>query len=129
MEIIIDGSMDIDNSRILISPLYVEPPYTGPICVSGGGVDGTYAFDSFITYSGYTRPSYISVNGLVSLAPFAKYGSGYLFRNRTGDQEEIYYSTTSPIPEYPYLENPNSWVYFSSEEPTGFPITITKGSC
>jgi hypothetical protein len=128
MGIIIDGNMNIGSSGISISPLYVEPPYTGPICVSGGGVNGTYAFDSFITYSGYTRPSYISVSGFFSLAPFGV-GRGYLFRNRTGDQEELYTSTTFPAPEYPYLENPNSWVYYSTEEPTGFPITITKGSC
>jgi hypothetical protein len=127
MGVIINGGMNIGSGGILISSPYIEPLYTGPICVSGGGVDGTYAFDRFYTNSGYTRPGYISVDGFISLTPFGSFG-GYYFRNRTGDQEDIYFSTTSPTPEYPYLENPNSWVNYNGD-PIGFPITITKGSC
>jgi hypothetical protein len=129
MGIIINGNMNVGSSGTLISSPYVEPLYTGSICVSGGGVDGTYAFTRFSNYYGGIRPNYTSISGLVNLTPGGKSGAGYLFRNALGDQEDIYYSTTFPTPEYPYLENPNSWAYYADDLPTGFPITITSGSC
>ena len=118
--------MDIDNSRILISPL--ELPYTGPICVIGAfGVNGTYTFDGYKTWNGRTSPSYIyyiSQFQPIVIDNFTINGN-YRINEAFGDNNDLYYGVTSPAPAYPFLET--AWVNSNTFTPAS--ITVTRGQC
>jgi hypothetical protein len=116
-----NGSININTDPAFPVP---EPPYTGSICVSGGGADGTYAFTGFINYYDGIRPTYTSISGFINLRLEGP-GGTYSFRDAFGDQAEYYNGGTIPAPAYPYLET--LWFFYNTFDPVA--ITVTKGPC
>jgi hypothetical protein len=126
MGIIIDGNINVGSSGISISPIYVEPPYTGPICISGAGstqVNGTYTFTGYVADGSIVRPEYYKTTSdfVITLAGNGK----YTIRVAGGDQNGQYIGNTFPAPAYPYLET--SWSLIE-DGVLPYPV-ITRGSC
>ena len=110
-----NGSMDINTD-----PAFLEPLYTGSICVSGANipeVNGTYTFLQYFTQNGFTRPEYYFNQFSISVLYTAEGRYGLL--DSTGDDILLYEGLTFPPPLNPYLET--SWT-----DPN---IVITQGPC
>jgi hypothetical protein len=110
-----NGSMDINTD-----PAFFEPPYTGPICVSGAGVSsGTYTFLQYYTQNFFTRPEYISSTSQFIISISYTGDGRYGLLDTSGDDTLLYEGLTFPPPLNPYLET--SWT-----DPS---IVITQGPC
>jgi hypothetical protein len=125
MGVIINGGTNIGSGGILITSPYIEPPYTGSICVSGSsipGVNGTYTFFQYYTQNGFTRPEYYFNQFSISVLYTAEGRYGLL--DGTGDDTLLYEGLTFPPPLNPYLETSWSSIGFGPES-----ITVTIGPC